>query len=65
MVVNAKEIKNLKSGIYSAVDEDGRDTVIMRQEGLGWSISKETHDGWYETIDFSEDGEIECVMYGK
>jgi len=59
------ECGSLKTGFYSATNEDGKNVFIGRQEGHGWQISVPTHDGWYENIFYDEDGNVEAVTYGK
>ena len=61
----AEDLKHLENGMYSAVNDVGSPVTILRQKGLGWSIIKETHDGWFETVDYDENGDVECVSYSK
>ena len=59
------ELQSLETGMYSATNEDGEDVIIFRQKGCGWKIQKHTHHDWYETVYYDEDGNQECVTYGK
>lgn len=63
--MKTNELKHLKSGLYFAKTEDGKDLIIGRQEGQGWEVSSPTHDGWYENVFYDEKGNVEAVTYSK
>lgn len=63
--MKTSELQFLKSGLYFATTDDGKELIIGRQEGHGWSVSTPTHDDWYETVLYTEDGDIEGVTYEK
>ena len=51
--------------MYSGVNEEGRNVIVLRQKGCGFTTMTETHDGWYECVDYDEEGNQECVRYEK
>lgn len=62
--MDIKEMLAMRSGMYSA-KVDGKDAVIMRDVGHGFSITVPTHHDWYETNSYDENGEHEGVTYDK
>lgn len=60
MSTNYEAIIKLQNGIYTGVDEDGRDVTVMREFGSGFTVKTLNSKGIYECVDYSEDGEIEC-----
>jgi len=60
---NTNELQHLKTGLYSAIDADGKNVIIQRQEGNGWSVITPTHHNWCECVDYDENGDQECVRY--
>ena len=63
--ISMKEVLKRDSGLYSAVDEDGKTVVIMRQKGVGFSIHRESKPGWSEILIYNEDGDLEGVSYER
>jgi hypothetical protein len=59
-----KSILEKKTGLYSGL-VDGEEAILGRQEGKGFSITVPTHDGWYETTIYNEQGELEETLYEK
>ena len=64
-MLNTKEILAKDSGMYSGVNEEGKNVIVLRQKGCGFTTMTETHDGWYECVDYDEEGNQECVRYEK
>jgi hypothetical protein len=64
-MISIKEILEKKSGMYSGINEDGKDVIILREKGCGFTIMEETHNGWFECVDYDEDGICECIRYEK
>lgn len=64
-MIGIKEILEKKSGMYSGINEDGKDVIILREKGCGFTIMEETHNGWFECVDYDEDGVCEGVRYEK
>ena len=64
-MISIKEILKKESGIYSGIDEEGNRAIILREKGRGFTIMTETHHGWYECVDYDEDGICEGVRYSK
>lgn len=59
MITNYETIINLQSGIYIGVDGNGREVVVTREVGSGFTVKTLNSKGVYECEDYSEDGEIE------
>ena len=64
-MIGIKEILEKDSGMYSGTNEEGKDVIVLRQKGCGLTTMTETHDGWYECVDYDEDGMQECIRYTK
>ena len=64
-MLKTDNLKSLDSGMYKAVNEDGKEILIMRQVGQGWAVYTPTHNGWYQIADYDESGSIECERYTK
>ena len=64
-MVGVKEILEKDSGMYSGTNEEGKDVIVLREKGCGFTIMTETHDGQYECVDYDEGGNQECVRYEK
>ena len=60
-----KEILEKGSGMYSGTNEDGKDVIVLREKGYGFTTMTETHNGWFECVDCDEDGVCESVRYSK
>ena len=58
------EMGELKTGVYSAVDEEtGMEVTIIREEGDGWCVSTPSEDGGFVNVFFTEDGSIEAIVH--
>jgi len=58
--MNVREILNYPSGIYSSGN-----LLVFRQEGHGFTIKEDTHDGWVEARHYDENGLLSEVTYEK
>lgn len=59
MITNYETIINLQSGIYIGVDGSGKDVVVTRQVGKGFTVKTLNSKGVYECEDYSENGDVE------
>ena len=64
-MIDIKEILERDSGMYSGIDEEGKKVIIVREKGCGFTTMTETHNGWFECVDYDEDGNCEGVRYEK
>ena len=64
-MIGVNEILEKDTGIYSGIDEDGQYVTVFRQKGYGFTMMTETHNGWFECIDYDEEGNHECVRYER
>ena len=63
--IMTNELSALESGLYSAVDADGNDIFIEREKGHGYNVWRPTHNGWYEVVEYDENGCQLSVSYSK
>jgi hypothetical protein len=58
-------IHNTESSIYTGINEDGEDVVVMLDKGRGMDVKtvKKTKPKWYEIIEYDEDGFNVGVRY--
>lgn len=64
-MIGIKEILEKDSGMYSGINEEGKNVIVLRERGCGFTIMEETHHGWFECVDYNEDGICESVRYKK
>ena len=61
-MMTIKEILKLDSGLYTA-EVDGKPALIGRDAGKGFTIRRESRNGWYEIKHYDEDGDFEATTY--
>lgn len=59
MITNYETIIKLQSGIYTGVDENGKEVVVTREVGSGFTVKTLNSKGVYECEDYSENGDVE------
>lgn len=64
-MIGVKEILEKDSGMYSGTNKEGREVIVFREKGCGFTTMMETHDGWFECVDYNEEGIAEGVRYEK
>lgn len=58
-------ILSLDSGLYSGTTENGKNCIIQRQKGVGYTVSTLQDNGWYEVKEYNENGILESTTYEK
>ena len=64
-MIGIKEILEKDSGMYSGTNEEGKHVIVLREKGCGFTTMTETHNDWFECVDYNEDGICEGVRYSK
>jgi hypothetical protein len=58
-------IKNTTSGMYGGKDVDGREVLVMVQQGEGMSVRYLNSKGWYEGYNYDSKGFRESEILEK
>lgn len=55
----------IESGMYTSKDEDGKELTIALQKGVGAQVTSKNNKGWYEVVEYDNDGNQVSVSYEK
>lgn len=56
--VRKEFIKNTESGLYAGKDFDGKQVIVGVEQGVGMSVKSLNSKGWYEGLEYDEDGNV-------
>lgn len=55
-MITIEEIRKLNPGFYSGTDSDGYTVILIRGEGCGFTMKKDTKQGYLDCTDYNEAG---------